>query len=144
MAATRLARISNIAKLRGDRVPNVHLVAYQETDGSVPLRDWLDGLPRKAQDKCRVRLERLAELGHDLRRPEADLLRDGIHELRTKHQRVNYRMLYFFQGRQAVIVSHGFSKQQAQVPPREIDRALRRKQSFESDPAGHTFDGTLE
>ena len=28
-----------------------------------------------------VRIRRLAELGHELRRPEADLLRDDIHEL---------------------------------------------------------------
>ena len=121
-------------------MPKVRLVLFQETDGAVPLRDWLDGLPRKATDKCLVRLERLEELGHELRRPEADLLRDGIYELRTKHQRVNYRMLYFFHGQEAVVVSHGFSKQQAQVPPREIDLALRRKAEFEKNPEAHTFD----
>jgi hypothetical protein len=60
------------------------------------LLSWLDKLPTKAQDKCRVRIERLKELGHELRRPEADLLRDGIHELRVNLQGINYRMLYFF------------------------------------------------
>ncbi len=65
---------------------------------SSPFLDWFDGLPPKAQDKCRVRIERLRELGHELRRPEADYLRDGIYELRVKHQGVNYRLLYFFHG----------------------------------------------
>jgi hypothetical protein len=32
---------------------------------------------RKAQQKCLARLKRLEDLGHELRRPEADYLRDG-------------------------------------------------------------------
>ena len=56
-----------------------------------PLLAWLDDLPPKIRDKCIVRIERLAQLGHELRRPEADLLRDGIHELRVRHQGVHYR-----------------------------------------------------
>jgi len=45
---------------------------YQEANGTVPLLDWLDRLPDKAKDKCTVALGRLAELGHELRRPEAE------------------------------------------------------------------------
>jgi len=52
---------------------------------------------------------------------------------------VNYRMLYFFHGRKVVVVSHGFSKQQAKVPTREISLALRRKKEYEANPAAHTF-----
>jgi hypothetical protein len=37
--------------------------------------------PIKVQDKCHLRLERLREMGHELRRPEADFLRDGIYEI---------------------------------------------------------------
>jgi hypothetical protein len=40
--------------------------------------EWLDTLPAKIQDKCVVKIERLRELGHELRRPEADLLQQGI------------------------------------------------------------------
>ena len=121
-------------------MPRTWLVAYREADGSVPLRDWLDELPRKARSKCLVRLECLEERGHELRRPEADYLRDGIHELRTRHEKVNYRMLYFFHGQEAVVVSHGFSKQQGEVPAREIDLAIRRKHSYDACPGRHAFD----
>ena len=55
----------------------------------MPVLEWFDGLPAKAQDKCRVRIQRLSELGHELCRPEADLLRDGIYELRVGLQHVN-------------------------------------------------------
>jgi phage-related protein len=104
----------------------------------VPLLVWLDTLPTKAHDKCRVRIERLKELGHELRRPEADYLRDGIYELRTKHAGVNYRMLYFFHRNVAAVVSHGLVKEQA-VPPVEIDRAIERKRRFEKSPDRHTY-----
>lgn len=94
----------------------------------------------QARAKCFVRLERLSALGHDLRRPEADTLRDDIHELRVKHRNVNLRILYFFHGRTAV-VSHGFGKQRARVPEREIEVALRRKRAFQASPRTHAYRG---
>ncbi len=63
-------------------MPKTKVVFYQEDDGSVPVLEWLDTLPQKAQDKCFVKIERLAELGYELRRTEADFLRDKIYELR--------------------------------------------------------------
>jgi len=53
-------------------------------------------------------------------------------------QGVNYRILYFFQGIIAAIVSHGIVKARA-VPPREIDRAKERRKRFEANPAKHSF-----
>ena len=47
------------------------------------MLDRLDRLPAKAQDKCRVGIERLRDLGHELGRPETDYLQDGIYELRV-------------------------------------------------------------
>jgi phage-related protein len=120
-------------------MPWTKVVLYQEDDGSVPLLDWLDGLQPKVAAKCRVRIERLRELGHELRRPEADYLRDGIYELRVAQQSVNYRMLYFFHGNVAGVLSHGLTKER-EVPPREIEEAIERKQRFEADPKGHTYE----
>lgn len=86
-----------------------------------------------------MRLQRLAELGHELRRPEADLLRDGIYELRVGLQGIHYRILYFFHGRNAVLVSHGPVKEKV-VPPREIDLTVRRKVKFADNPVLHTYE----
>ena len=105
----------------------------------MPVLEWLDGIPEKAQDKCRVRLERLRELGHELRRPEADSLRDGIYELRASLRGIHYRLLYFFHGNRATVVSHGIVKEGA-VPPKEIDKALERKEAFERDPERHSHE----
>lgn len=114
------------------------LVYYQEEDGMVPLIEWLNDLPVKAVQKCQVKLDRLGQYGHELRRPEADYLREEIYELRASYQGIHYRMLYFFHGRLAVVVSHGLKKERA-VPPREIDLAVRRKGRFEAQPDRHTF-----
>lgn len=108
-----------------------------DDDGSASLLDWLDVLPEKVQDKCIVRIERLSEQGHELRRPEADFLRDSIYELRIRHLRVNYRILYFFHQQQAVL-SHGITKEST-IHGGEIDLAVRRNREFEQDPEKHTY-----
>jgi len=118
-------------------MPTTRVVLFREANGVVPLFDWFDGLPKKVVVKCRLRLERLRNLGHELRRPEADLLRDGIYELRVGHQGVNYRMLYFFHHNIAAVVSHGLTKERA-VPLPEIDRAIRRRAVYITDPTRHT------
>ena len=118
-------------------MPNINVVFYKDDDGSVPVLEWLDSLPPKALDKCVVRIERLKELGHELRRPEADFLRDGIYELRVGLQHVNYRMLYFFHGRTGAVLAHGLVKE-AEVPSQEINQAIQRKRKFQQNPNAHT------
>lgn len=119
-------------------MPATALIFYQDEDRTVPLVEWLDSLPAKVQDKCLARLKRLEDLGHELRRPEADYLRDGIYELRVGLQGINYRMLYFFHGTTAVVVSHGIVKERG-VPPKEIAAAVARKKRFGANPRRYTF-----
>ena len=121
-------------------MPRTNVWLYRDDEGTVPLLEWLDGLPQKVRDKCRVKIERLRELGYELRRPEADYLRHGIYELRVKSQRVNYRMLYFFHRDIAAVLSHGLVKEK-QVPSKQIDRAVEHRLKFEKDPELHTHEG---
>jgi hypothetical protein len=46
-------------------------------------------------------------------------------------------MLYFFHGREIVVVSHGLIKERA-VPPKEIELALKNKRAFEANPEKHS------
>ncbi len=107
-------------------------------DDAVPLLEWLDGLPTKVKAKCTERIDRLGELGHELRRPAADFLRDGIYELRASYQGVHYRMLYFFAGKAVVVLSHGLTKER-EVPPRDIDQAIERRKKVEANFEQFTF-----
>ena len=59
-------------------MPRTDIRIYQEIDGTVLLMDWLDELSPKVQDKCIAKIELLAELGFDLRRPNCDILHSGI------------------------------------------------------------------
>ena len=117
-------------------MPQTVVVFYAEGNVS-PFLEWMDGLSAGVQDKLIARIELLERSGHELRRPHADTLRDGIHELRAVSQRVNYRVLYFFFSGVAVI-SHGITKE-GRVPPGEIDRAVERKRRFAGAPEKYTY-----
>jgi phage-related protein len=121
-------------------VPKTEIITYREADGSVPLLDWLDSLSQVAREKCLVKIELLAEFGHELRRPHCDLLEQGVWELRARAGHVHYRILYFFYGRKAIVLSHGFSKERY-VPEIEIEKAMRRRESYTGNPSTHTYEG---
>jgi phage-related protein len=113
---------------------------YQDSPGDVPVFDWLKDLKkydRKGFAKCVAKIQRLEALGHELRRPEADYLEDGIYELRAKKGHVNYRILYFFHGQKVAILTHAFAKED-KIPPVDLTRAKNRKKTFERTPDAHT------
>ena len=120
-------------------MPPTQVLFFSELDGRAPVLEWLKELrcwDPEAFAKCRAGIARLRALGYELRRPAADSLRDGLHELRLRRGRVHYRMLYFFHGRGVAVLVHGLMKEGA-VPDQDIARALRRKLAFESDPERH-------
>jgi phage-related protein len=122
------------------------LLFFQNTDGLAPAWEWLRDLRvrnPKAYIKCVARIKRLAETGYELRRPEADFLRDGIYELRARLGSVNYRILYFFHGRNVAVLAHAITKEN-EIPASEIKRALERKKEFIANPVAHTFIGEIE
>ena len=124
-------------------MPRTQVAFYQEADGEAPVVKWLQELRRtneRAWANCRVRIELLAQLGHELRRPAADYLQEGIYELRAKQGRVQYRILYFFHGRQVAILAHSLTKDET-IPVADIERAVQRKRLFESNPRRHTYEG---
>ncbi len=115
-----------------------NVVFFKDEKGFCPFLEWFSALPLRAQDKCVAKIERLKELGHFLRRPEADYLRDDIYELRIALSGVNYRILYFFHMQKAIVISHGIIKERI-VPPKEIDEAMLCKKKFESNPKIYTY-----
>jgi phage-related protein len=123
-------------------VPETRVVFYQEEEGEVPVLEWLTRLlkeDRKGYANCVARIKQLAASGYELRRPAADYLRDGIYELRAKHIRVQYRILYFFHEQNVVILAHAITKEEAAVPTIDIEQARARKLLFEENPEVHTY-----
>jgi len=117
-------------------MPRAEVRVYIEADGSSPFLEWIDDQHPNVRVKLLQRLERLAELGYEIRRPEADVLRGGVHELRVGYRGRNYRVLYFFHGQLVAILSHGLTKERT-VPSKEIDIAIARKKAVEANPSRH-------
>ncbi len=127
-------------------MPKTALYFYKDVAGKAPVVDWIKGLRRKERKvyaKCVARIDALATLGHELRRPIADYLRDGVHELRVRHGHVNYRILYFFHGQAVAILAHALTKKD-KVPDADIERAIQRKEAFEKNPKQHTYNEEAE
>ena len=123
-------------------MPTTSILFYQEKVGDVPVLDWLQELKRKNMKgflSCAARIDRLATYGHELRRPIADYLRDGIYELRAKHRNVQYRIFYYFEGQNVVVLNHAIVKKTSAVPNKDIDLAIKRKEKFERDRKQHTY-----
>ncbi|HVS34308.1 MAG TPA: type II toxin-antitoxin system RelE/ParE family toxin [Gemmataceae bacterium] len=118
-------------------MPKTTVVFFKDDDGDVPLLQWLAELrPKEAVAKRLALIETLRERGHDLRRPQAAPLRDGIYELRARLNKVRLRMLYFFH-KKAAVLTHGFGKKSDETPPVEIDRAVNYRTRFLADPKKH-------
>jgi len=122
-------------------MPPCRVVFFRDVHGCVPVLNWLRHIGKRDRAvvaKCYERITRLAELGHELRRPLADYLRDGIYELRVRRGTVNYRILYAFHDQTAAVLVHALTKDAA-VPRVDIDGARERKQLFERDPGLHCY-----
>ena len=122
-------------------MPNTEVYFYREDDGSVPVLDWILALREKnerAARKCFGLVKLLRDFGSELRRPRADMLRDGVYELRTEVGNVNYRILYGFVGKDVAVLACGLAKEQ-KVPDREIDRAAQRIEQYKKNPGKHRF-----
>lgn len=117
----------------------VRIVFYMDGRGGAPVKKWLDVLPERAFHKCIAKLEMLREAGSRLGPPIVKSLRDGILELRVSESGNQYRILFFFQPGKRAVLAHAFLKKQNKVPNKEIEKALKRKRSFEANPDDHTF-----
>lgn len=102
------------------------LIFYTTERGDSPLDDFLDDLDKKARAKVMAHLSLLEEQGPNLKRPYADLVRGKIRELRIRHSSNQYRVLYFFQVRDQVVLVHAFSKKTQQLKKTDIDLAEKR------------------
>ncbi len=118
----------------------VDVVFFQDDDGTVPVLAWLRGIAdRRVRAKCEVRIGLLAENGSALRRPTADYLRDGIYELRVDYGRVHYRMLYCFDGRAVVVLTHALTKER-EILGKDIDIALERCRRYKANRERHRYE----
>ncbi len=96
---------------------------FVDEKGNSPVREFIEKLPDKEQAKIAAYVSELKIQGHNLRRPLADYLGDGIYELRPKDNRV----FYFFFLKDNVVLVHAIRKKTNKVPKEDLALCLRRK-----------------
>jgi hypothetical protein len=119
-------------------MPKTKVIIFKESDNSVPLREWMNSIPQKAREKCIAKVDRLKMFGNELRRPDCDMLTDGIYELRARLGNVHYRILYAFCGKNIVLLSHGCTKID-KVPQKEIRKAFDNLKKYIKNRIAHTY-----
>ena len=108
---------------------NFEVLYFVDEKGNTPVRECIKALPIPEKAKVYAYLKHLSDAGYQMRRPFADYLGDktGLYELRPGRHRV----LYFFLVRNKVILLHAFLKKTDEIPKRDIDIALQRKEICE-------------
>jgi len=124
-------------------MPKTKIIFFLDSDGTAPVLNWIDTIPARAQEKIYVRIERLGELGYALQRPEAEYLDNDIYELRVSLNHVQYRLLYFFHDKKAILCS-SLIKKGKKVPTNAIKEAARIKEIYKSNPILHTYKEDIE
>lgn len=95
--------------------------------GNSPIKEFIDNLPLTEQAKVFAYIVELLNQGHDLRRPIADYLGDGIYELRPK----NNRIFYFFFLKDSAVLLHAIRKKTDKIPEKDLKLCIKRKTQVE-------------
>jgi len=106
------------------------LVYYETPDEECPVEDFINSRSINNRAKILNWLEQLEGQGPNLPRPYADLIEDGIHELRIKLSGEQIRIIYFFCYSDFIILTHAFRKNTDKIPKAEIEKAEKYRDDF--------------
>jgi phage-related protein len=117
-----------------------NLIFYTTERGDSPVDEFLDGLDKKSRAKVAAHLSLLEEQGPNLKRPYADVVRGKIRELRIQRSSNQYRILFFFQVRDQIVLAHAFIKKTQQLKEKDIELAEKRMEDWiQRFPTGGTI-----
>ena len=75
-------------------------------------------------------LSLLEEQGPNLKRPYTDVVRGKIRELRIQQSSNQYRIVFFFQVRDQIVLAHAFTKKTQRLKEKDIELAEKRMQDW--------------
>jgi phage-related protein len=107
-----------------------HVLYYSAKDGSMPVMEYINSLSISERAKTMAFIELLEDKGPNLPRPYADLLEDGIHELRIRLTGTQVRVLYFFCYQNIIVLTNVLDKHSAKMPKSEINIAKKSRVDF--------------
>lgn len=106
------------------------IIYYETKQNESEVYQFIETQKDRNKAKILSWLSILETKGPLLPRPYADLLKDGIHELRIKLSGNQIRILYFFCYENYIILTNSFSKNKERVPEKEINKAKKCRTDF--------------
>ena len=103
------------------------ILFFVDARGNSPVKEFINSLSLKDQAKIAAYFNELKNQGHNLRRPMADYVGEGVYELRPRDNRI----FYFFFLRESAVILHAIKKKTNKIPPNDLDLCLKRKNEFE-------------
>jgi phage-related protein len=111
-------------------LPFNEFIFYTSRAGSCPVKVFLDSCHGKAAQKIVWTLKLIREMEYIS--PEFMKKvhkKEGIWEIRVQYNRIQYRLLGFYDNGRFVM-TNGFIKKSMRIPAREIKRAVQRKNDY--------------
>ncbi len=101
-------------------------------------KDYFDEFFVKQREKVRDKIIWTLELIEELERvPETYLKHientDGLYEIRVQQASDIFRIFCFFDQGQLIILTNGFQKKTQKTPKKEIEKAIKIKNEYESE-----------
>jgi phage-related protein len=101
---------------------------YATEGGAEPVRDWLKSLPAGARYEIGSDIERV-QFRWPVSRPLVGSLGGGLYEVRTTHNKTEYRVFFVVDGRTMVLL-HAFQKKTQKTPASELEIARKRRKEL--------------
>ena len=105
---------------------------YESTTGKRPVEEFIDALDAKSRARISRTLDMLEEFGINLGMPYAKHLQKQLWELRIRHSKNRYRIIYFLHTGKTFVLLHGFAKKTGPVPRTDIETAEKRRDDYAS------------
>ena len=103
---------------------------FKQSNGHVPVHEYLDTLEEKYQVKIVAYIELLRAHGGRLYEPYAKHIKGSLWELRVDFSRLASRIFYFLATKKRIVLLHAFMKKTAKTPAREIEKAEQYYQEY--------------
>lgn len=103
---------------------------FRSEQGNEPVRDWLKSLPVEAKREIGSDIERV-QWQWPVSMPLVDGLGGGLYEVRTRVERIQYRVLFCIAGNSMVLLQ-GFVKK-ARTEPDQIALGRKRQRQVEQE-----------
>jgi phage-related protein len=107
-----------------------HIEYYESKSGRSPVEEFINSLDANSRARTARTLDLLEEFGINLGMPYARHLEKQLWELRVRHGRNRYRIIYFLDTGQTFILLHGFTKKTGPVPRAVMETAESRRDDY--------------